>query len=238
MISRQFTRGLLRYNKTLKRDLKPINYAVCVDIECNCDSPVQLEVMEVIEISCLKVDISKSRADAQEYMTIAEKVENSPTFHRFVKPAIQPKLTTFCQELTGIMQETVDKAQPFDKMLGELMNWLKVEQLIDTRGDRMESFAFASCGNFDLNTVNSMYRGIQSNNNLELPVYFKEWINIKKTFVNHKKEWPKSLHHMLELIGEEPSGRLHSARDDCKNLAKVVSWLYRDGCEFYITNKL
>lgn len=236
MISRQFVRGLLRANRASTPACKPIDYAICIDIECTCDSPVQLEVMEVIEIACLKFNISNSRVSND--MSITEQVERCPLFQRFARPTIQPELTEFCQELTGIMQETVNKAQPFNRIFSELMDWLRMEKLIDNRGERMASFAFASCGNFDLNTLSPLIRNIQTDNNLELPVYFKEWINIKKTFVNHKREWPKSLHHMLELIGEEPSGRLHSARDDCKNLAKVVSWLHRDGCKFHITNRL
>lgn len=229
MILRQFSRNLLKKARTLRSNRDPVSHTVCIDIECTCDSPVQLEPMEVIEVACLRLNLTTPRDELL-------RLDEFPIFHKFVKPTINPNLTDFCQDLTGIMQSTVDKAPTIDVVIQELVQWLKDERLIDSNGQKIERFAFASCGNFDLITLKSIIEDSQANNNLELPIYFKEWINVKRTFVNHKREWPKSLYHMLELLGEEPFGRLHSAKDDCMNLAKVVDLLHRDGCKFDITN--
>jgi inhibitor of KinA sporulation pathway (predicted exonuclease) len=239
MLLKTFTRGLFRRNRALKLD--PIDVAVCIDIECTCDTPVQMQPMEIIEIACLKLDLIGRQNQTRSFnkdKTIPSNLDKCPTFHSFVRPVINPKLTLFCQELTGVLQTTVDKAETIEVVIDNLFKWLQDEELIDKDNMRTRQFAFASCGNFDLNLLSPLVSSHKFNNDLELPIYFREWINVKKTFVNHKRGWPKGLYHMLELLGEEPSGRLHSAVDDCKNLARVIECLYADGCKFHITSKL
>lgn len=230
MILRTFTRNMFRANRATKS--QPIDYAICIDIECTCDSPIQIHPMEVIELACLKLDLTKIQKTRNNH------VDHYSTFHQYVRPVINPNLTLFCQDLTGILQSTIDNAEPVEQVVKKLMLWLKDEDLIDDNFERKRNFAFASCGNFDLNLLSPIIRDLQFNNNLELPIYFREWINVKKTFVNHKREWPKGLYHMLEMLGEKPSGRLHSAKDDCKNLARIVECLHLEGCKFNVTSKV
>lgn len=222
MILRTFTRNLIKRRPLVE----PINYAVCVDIECTCDNPIQIYPMEVIELACLKVDLTTSIKT------------NKEMFHSHVRPVMNPNLTLFCQDLTGILQSDVEKADTIEKVVGKLMQWLIDEKLIDEKYESKERFAFASCGNFDLKLLSPIIKDSLFNNDLELPIYFREWINVKKTFVNHKKEWPKGLYHMMELLGEEPAGRLHSAKDDCKNLARIIECLHLEGCKFHVTSKV
>ena len=237
MILRTFTRNLLRNSRI--RKTKPVDITVCIDIECTCDSPVQIYPMEVIEIACLKLDLTKlSTVNGSRNKSILNtSLDKSPTFHSYVKPVINPQLTLFCQELTGVFQTTVDKSEPICSVIDKLLDWLRKQDLIDDNNDMKKQFAFASCGNFDLNVLSPIIKECKFKNDLELPIYFKEWINVKKTFVNHKREWPKGLYHMLEVLNEEPSGRLHSARDDCKNLARIIECLHADGCKFHVTSR-
>lgn len=232
MILRTFTRNLFRPTKV--RRGKPVDIAICIDIECTCDSPVQIQPMELIEIACLKLDLNRIPTVAHQRPGYLDKC---PTFHSFVRPTVNPELTVFCQDLTGVYQSTVDKAEPVERVSEKLLDWLKKEQLIDDNLEQKSNFAFASCGNFDLNLLSPLIKKYQFNNDLELPIYFQEWINVKKTFVNHKKEWPKGLYHMLELLGTEPLGRLHSAEDDCKNLARIVECLHTSGCKLHVTSR-
>lgn len=237
MILRNFARNLLRKNRGLTSKHEPVDYAVCIDIECTCDEPTQIYPMEVIEVACLKLDINNIQAKEHGHGA-TPKPTIHPCFHSYVRPLINPELTLFCQDLTGIMQETVDKAETIDKVTDNLIHWLKDQDLVSDNFSMKKNFAFASCGNFDLNLLSPLISDCRFNNHQELPIYFKEWINVKKTFVNHKGEWPKSLYHMLELLDEDPIGRIHSARDDCKNLARVIECLHREGCKFFVTNKL
>lgn len=238
MILRTFTRKIL--HPLRKLPLRPIDVTVCIDIECTCDSPVQLDPMEVIEIACLKMDLTENSANIEATSNQSREnihLNDRPSFHTFVRPVINPELTLFCQELTGVFQSTVDKASTIDVAIDKLITWLQKENLVDENYAMKREFTFASCGNFDLNLLSPLVKKHRFNNDSDLPIYFKEWINVKKTFLNHKKEWPKTLYHMLEILGEEPSGRLHSAMDDCKNLARIVECLHSDGCKFHVTNR-
>jgi inhibitor of KinA sporulation pathway (predicted exonuclease) len=46
-------------------------------------------------------------------------------FHTFVRPVVNPSLTDFCQELTGITQADVDAAPTFPEALLCLTRWLE-----------------------------------------------------------------------------------------------------------------
>jgi Exonuclease len=52
-------------------------------------------VNEIIEFPLVIIDVATQKTEAAEFRT-------------FVKPEINPKLTKFCNELTGIVQEEVD----------------------------------------------------------------------------------------------------------------------------------
>ena len=51
--------------------------------------------------------------------------ERVDVFHSFVRPVINPKLSEFCKSLTGIEQETVDKAEVFQDVLIRFESWMK-----------------------------------------------------------------------------------------------------------------
>jgi len=210
----------------------PVNITVCIDVECTCDSPLQIHPMEIIELACVKKELIPIECESKDA------AQTYSLFHSYVRPEVNPELTLFCQELTGIMQSTVDNAETIDKVTSKLLQWLKDENLVDDKYRKSKNFAFASCGNFDLKILTPPVQDNHFRSNSELPIYFKEWINVKKIFVNHKREWPRSLYHMTELLGIEPSGRLHSAKDDCLNLAKVVESLHKEGCELHVTNRI
>lgn len=211
---------------------KPVDVALCLDIECTCDSPLQIYPMEIIEIACVRYDLTNSRNESNKPFRQPVK------FHSYIKPVINPKLTLFCQELTGIVQSTVDNAPTIETTSQELFKWLQDINMIDSNYDKEENFAFVTCGNFDLHKLSPIIRDVCFERNPDrLPIYFKEWINVKKSFVNHEKIWPRNMYHMLDLLQLEPMGRLHSALDDCVNVARIVECLHNNGVEFTITDR-
>ena len=44
-------------------------------------------------------------------------VKEIDVFHQYVKPKLNPKLSEFCTELTGIVQDTVDKGKSIEEAL-------------------------------------------------------------------------------------------------------------------------
>ena len=54
-----------------------------------------------------------------------------PEFQTFVRPLRQPRLSSFCRELTGIAQENVDAAPTFPEALRMFLEWSEpLEQVV------------------------------------------------------------------------------------------------------------
>ena len=71
--------------------------------------------------------------------------EQLSTFREYVRPTIQPKLSDFCTSLTGIDQETVDKASTFPTVLENFEKWMREQGLGTT-----STFALVTDGPFDV----------------------------------------------------------------------------------------
>lgn len=116
-----------------KIQLKPKAYAydvICVvDFEATCEKENETkDVQEIIEFPAFIVDVHKR--------TIVS------TFHQYVKPQVNPKLSKFCTELTGITQSVVNGAETFETVLNRFEDWF-YSFLID---NGHKSFAIATDG--------------------------------------------------------------------------------------------
>jgi inhibitor of KinA sporulation pathway (predicted exonuclease) len=96
-------------------------------------------------------------------------------FHTYVKPILEPIVTPFCTELTGITQEQVDGGVTLQDALKQLHLHLGKEGLFGSE------FIFLSCGDFDGRTLKKEAEKKQ----IFIPNYLKRWLNIKKTFPVH-----------------------------------------------------
>ncbi|VDN13786.1 unnamed protein product [Dibothriocephalus latus] len=70
-----------------------------LDFEATCNRGQQPNPQEIIEFPVLKVD--------------AATLDVTDTFHRYVHPVFNPKLSDFCTQLTGIIQDMVDTESDF-----------------------------------------------------------------------------------------------------------------------------
>ncbi len=73
---------------------------------------------------------------------------------------------------------------------------------------------------------------------LELPHYFKTWVNIRKHFGNYYKVQRANLSEMLSNLGMNFKGRPHSGIDDARNIARIAIQLLKDGCDLKINDSL
>ncbi|MEZ4981798.1 MAG: exonuclease domain-containing protein [Saprospiraceae bacterium] len=46
-------------------------------------------------------------------------------FNAFVRPVVNPMLSSFCQELTGINQVQVNRASRFDRVVEDFLDWIE-----------------------------------------------------------------------------------------------------------------
>lgn len=200
------------------------DFILVLDFEATCDNPNSLHPPEIIELPVLCLDT-----------TNFEKVSQ---FHRFVRPVVNPLLTPFCTDFTGITQETVDKADTFVDVFKQLDNWIKnsfgltSEHLADKSAN---NFAIMTCGNWDLKTMLPLQCKLSD---IPLPDYAQQWINVKFSFTNVHKRWPRHMGEMMDHYNIVNTGRLHSGIDDCHCIAKIAKSIALDGHIFSLTNML
>jgi inhibitor of KinA sporulation pathway (predicted exonuclease) len=92
---------------------------VVVDVEATCwKKGVFSRNKEIIEIGAVLWLHDRAQASWPEFQT-------------FVRPKRNPRLSSFCRELTGISQENVDAAPPFPEALRSFLEWSQpLEQVV------------------------------------------------------------------------------------------------------------
>ncbi|VDM41287.1 unnamed protein product [Toxocara canis] len=159
------------------------DYFLVLDFEATCEQNAKIQpVQEIIEFPVVQL--------------CAKTLNEVARFHEYVRPTERPILTSFCSNLTGIVQEMVDKQLTLPDVLSKFNRWLCERKLIDSEsGSRAtDSWTFVTCGDWDLGT---MLPGEANFRNIHLPSYFDKWINLKKAYCNAKGYFPRSLMQML-----------------------------------------
>ncbi|XP_072847967.2 3'-5' exoribonuclease 1 isoform X1 [Pogona vitticeps] len=195
------------------------DYICVIDFEATCEEGNQLELThEIIEFPIVLLN--------------TRTLEIEDTFQQYVKPEINPRLSDFCINLTGISQDLVDKADEFPKVLQCVVDWMKQKEL----GSKY-SYCILTDGSWDM----SKFLNIQCRvSRLKYPSFAKKWINIRKSYGNFYKV-PRNqtkLSTMLEKLGMDYDGRPHSGLDDSKNIARIAIRMLQDGCELRVNEKL
>eukprot|EP01060_Flectonema_neradi_P019707 TRINITY_DN26_c4_g1_i1.p1 TRINITY_DN26_c4_g1~~TRINITY_DN26_c4_g1_i1.p1 ORF type:complete len:644 (+),score=60.02 TRINITY_DN26_c4_g1_i1:73-2004(+) len=193
---------------TSKKVTQPYRYYLVLDFEATCEDGNYSWPHEIIEIPVVVVD--------------SEKMEIVGKWQTYVKPVINPKLTEFCTKLTGITQETVDKAPVLKDAMLQLDKWLK--QSFGADFDKPDTFTFATDGPWDFRDF--YWKHSITHQKAISPTqhpYFKRWINIRtlhrRSFKNRSDSNVTNMLKDLNLVFE---GRPHSGIDDAHNIAKIL----------------
>uniref|UniRef100_UPI00358DDD7C ERI1 exoribonuclease 3-like n=1 Tax=Myxine glutinosa TaxID=7769 RepID=UPI00358DDD7C len=198
------------------------DFFLVLDFEATCDHHKQIVPQEIIEFPIVKVS--------------GKSLEIESVFHRYVQPTAHPELTTFCTQLTGIIQSMVDNQPTLEQVLQQADEWMKMEGLLDSQ----HRFIFVTCGDWDLKV---MLPGQCKHLGLPLPEYFHNWVNIKKAYAQTVGNFPRNLASMLNGLQLQHVGRHHSGlgdttpywmavgswrelvcplTDDCKNITAIL----------------
>ncbi|XP_015117330.1 ERI1 exoribonuclease 3 [Diachasma alloeum] len=194
-----------RASRLLKRQqevIQPFKYLLVLDFEATCEKDVPITTPEIIEFPCLALN--------------TQSWEVEKMFHRYIKPRVNPILSPFCIELTGIMQETVEDEKHFPQVLEDFCNWVERN---DFDGDKS---AFVTCGDWDLKV---MLPGQCAIDGLAVPEYLKTWINLKTSYCEATQHYPRSLKDMIARLNLPPQGRLHSGLHDSINMVRIIEAL-------------
>ncbi|MEO1028838.1 MAG: 3'-5' exonuclease [Pseudomonadota bacterium] len=169
-----------------------------IDLEATCsdDNAISRSNMETIEIGGAIVALTD--------LALVD------SFQLYIKPVVTPLLTTFCTELTGIEQATVNQTEPFGLAISHYQEWLEVHPDI---------VAWASWGNYDKGQFELDYarHGI-SDVHAGLP-----HLNLKNLFGEAVGERRMGLGRAIEFAGARFEGRHHSGKDDAINMARLLT---------------
>ena len=168
-----------------------------VDLESTCDQDGSIlrHEVEIIEIGAV-IGILTSA----DFVVLDD-------FQVYVKPVINPNLTAFCKELTGIKQSGVDSGVTLNQAFDELRVWV----------DGYSLQGWASWGKFDLTQVSMEAQAKELPN----PLAEFQHFNLKQLFARQHKH-RVGLARAVTMMGLEFEGSHHSGLDDARNIGRVL----------------
>lgn len=130
-------------------------------------------------------------------------------FSRYVKPVLNPILSSFCTKLTSIQQYNVDTADKFDVVIEDFMDWVNLdsEYYLISWGENDKKMLRMDCE----------YHGFDTE-------WLDQCVNLKVSYsllTNQNKHKGTSLKKALEKEEIEFEGKHHRAIYDADNLTKL-----------------
>ncbi len=167
---------------------------IILDLEATCwQGNVMDRAQEIIELGAYRVN------GYGEWMD---------HFQIFVRPVMHPRLSTYCMDLTGIRQDQVSKAKPFDHAFTRFEEWLHDQDgtsVLCTWGDRDIEIIRDECNRHDQDVA-------------ILPMA----INLKAQYARmHRLPKEVGLMKALEYAEIEFEGNHHRAIDDAFNTTRL-----------------
>lgn len=174
---------------------------ILFDIEATCwDGYHSNGIQEIIELGALS------------YNRFGE--ENGSFIH-LVRPEINPRLSQFCKELTGITQQDVDDAAVFENVYQKFEEW--VEPDVDTW--------FVSWGTFDLEILNEACSRTVNDASM-----IQNHVDLQSKYTQLKSLTPRtSLAKAVEIEEWDFEGSPHRAMPDTRNMAHI----FREYIEYW-----
>jgi len=205
-----------RGKETGALDPPAVDFYAVLDFEATCEEGIKIKPQEIIEFPTVLVD-------ARTLKVVSE-------FQTYVRPVHHPNLSGFCISLTGIQQEWVDQAPIFIEAFELHRQWMEVQGLLPYQGKN--TILFVTCGDWDLMQMLPSQCRLT---NTKIPSYLQEWVNIKDIFCQRwNLDKSMGMVGMLRKSGLRLEGRHHSGIDDCRNIARLLIQLCKDGC--YVTS--
>ena len=167
---------------------------IIFDLEATCWSGNSLgRIQEVIEVGAVRIS------------SVGEYIDS---FQSFIRPVQYPMLSAYCQELTGIGQENVNRALQFDSVMENFLHWMEPEiehTILCSWGAKDIDLLKSDCSQFDLETD-----------------WLEPHIDVKAQYHRIRNLGRKQgLYKTIDKEGFEFEGSHHRALDDAVNTAKL-----------------
>ncbi|XP_076317127.1 ERI1 exoribonuclease 2-like isoform X2 [Tachypleus tridentatus] len=206
--------GLLRQYSGKKREMDTnhskyanekgqlFDYLIVIDFESTCweDKSKAHLFQEIIEFPAVFL-----------HLTTGDVLEQ---FHTYVQPREHPKLSDFCQKLTGISQDQVDEGIPLPTCLRLFKQWLKnvvqkYHLVFHSNNTSSKDYrcTFGTWTSWDLGVCLHLEC---KRKQLNKPAVLNSWIDLKTTYRKFYSRTPNGLRGAIEDLGLCFEGREHS----------------------------
>jgi 3'-5' exoribonuclease 1 len=101
--------------------------------------------LESIQINAISVLCRREIIEFPAVLVDCETMRVIDQFHSYVRPVYHPRLSSFCTQLTGIEQHTVDAAPTFPEVFRAFEKWFR-------KTTANKRFAFVADGPVDFGT--------------------------------------------------------------------------------------
>ncbi|CBY09418.1 unnamed protein product [Oikopleura dioica] len=204
-------------------------YFVCIDFEATCERNNTFNYPhEIIEFPACLVHIESRKIVGE--------------FHSYVRPFRKAHLSDFCMELTGITQEKVDQAPYFPQVFKQFVGWLRSYGLLDQTSDgRVKISKHTPSWTLLTDSPADICKFLAKQCEMDDIAFPYNWAsrycNIKKIFMSVYKpkyhRFTPKIEDMLEILGMEMRGDLHSGKDDARNICRIAIRLIKDGAQIW-----
>ncbi|UMM39833.1 hypothetical protein L5515_016719 [Caenorhabditis briggsae] len=193
----------------------PFDNSLILDFEATCEKDNHDYPSEIIQFSVAVLN------------TREKIIREDVSFNKYVKPIINPKLTDFCAELTGIDQDTIDKADTFPEVYDQFTAWLEEHNFQEKR------YAFVCESRQDV-WRRAQYQFLL--NKQPLPAIFRQWVNLSFHYredmrlAQRQDTVHQSFIEKMSAFYDIPFvGQAHNAMSECSFLAKVTKHILDNG---------
>eukprot|EP01080_Neovahlkampfia_damariscottae_P001887 gene1887-1028_t len=199
-----------------KENEQPFDFYCILDLEGK---------VEILELPVLLFDVSQKKV--------------IQIFHHYVHPTKMDEdhIRQYIKGKYGQMgleEEWWKNPIKFEKCLSNFDEFMMKNDLKFEKNPKGKSFAFITCGNWDIKTQIPNQCQISD---IQIPTHFGEWINIKDVYNSFYKKKITGMKGMLNQLNIKLDGNHHSGIDDVKNISTIVKTMIEDGAIFDITGK-
>ncbi|PIC16178.1 hypothetical protein B9Z55_022869 [Caenorhabditis nigoni] len=189
----------------------PFDHLLILDFEATCEKDNYDYPQEIVQFSVVVLN------------TREKIIREDLFFNQYVRPVINPQLTDFCAELTGIDQDTIDNAKTFPEVYNNFCAWLKEHNFQEKR------FAIVCDSRQDMWRL-AQYQFLL--NKQPFPTIFRQWVNLSLYYRQDLRMAQQQdfvhqsfIERMSAFYNIPFDGHAHNAKDDCSFLAKVTKHL-------------
>ena len=191
-----------------------MSHLVVLDFEWTADDTrAMLPVSEITQFPSVLVKL-----EGAESAAVSE-------FNKYVRPTLNPKLTPFSVQLTGITQDCVDASGTLHTVLVQYLRWLRLHGLIDEKNEVVGHWSLCTWSDADIGSqlVNEFHH-----KGIPIPPCFSRWVNLKLFYKQHYRQEAKGgLQACVERLGIAFEGRAHDGLIDSRNTAAIVLHMAR-----------